>query len=577
MRRLIALLFVAAPAFAAAPPSPLAQLADDLWDYTLASAPEEATLDGDHRFDGQLTDYSEAAHTRRETALAGFVKRLDGIAEAGLSADDRVTRDFIAYEVGWRIHEEEARADRHFVDAQRGPQTLFAETARRYHPKRDLRDAETLLARYRALPRQLADYQARLREGADAGLAEPKVSVEKVVNIIDTLLAGKPADSPFAHVWDDAPKSIAKADLDRVRAELAAAVARDVFPAFASLRTFLHDDYLPRARADVGLWAARGGDAIYAADVRRYTSTERTPAEIHQLGLDELARIEKEETAIAVRVGKTDKLLAFRKQLHDEHDVFADRAAMITHARAVVDRFRAKMSSAFGRLPRAPLTVEAIPAYLEEHSAAHYDPPADDGSRQATYWINAATFASTPTYDIEALTAHEAIPGHHFQVALAQEMTGQPRLRRMGWINAFGEGWALYAERLVDELGLYSGDRARFQMLDGQAFRACRLVVDTGMHAMKWTRQQAIDFMKAHVNQPDAEIVREIDRYIAWPGQALGYMVGRMAIDAERRRAEAALGKKFQLSKFHDEVLGAGVVPLTTLHRRIDEWIARGG
>jgi prolyl oligopeptidase len=419
-----------------------------------------------------------------------------------------------------------------------------------FHPLTDLKGLE---ARYRAFPAWMDQYLDNLRAGIRENRIAMKIAVERVIGQLQGLLGTPEEKSPFA-----------------AKPELVPAIREAVYPAFRKMQKFLQDEYLAKARTrDVGLWALPGGQEAYRFRIRYHTTTSLTAEEIHQIGLEELRGIQKEMRVIA----KGD-LKPFMERLKKEpKNFFAGREDLVESARRELAKANAKLPQWFKRLPKNECEVKPIEEYRERDCvAAFYYPPDEKLTRKGIFYANTFEAASRPKFNMPALAIHEAVPGHHLQIALALEIEGLPRFRRQAGFTAFVEGWGLYSERLGDEMGLYEDDLSRYGMLTYQAWRACRLVVDTGLHALKWSRQQAIDFFLENVSLSESEVLNEIDRYIIWPGQALAYMVGKREITALREEAKLAMRARFDIKEFHDVVLRNGAIPLTTLRTLVREW-----
>jgi uncharacterized protein (DUF885 family) len=548
-------------------------VAEDFWEWQLHENPEDATSQGDHRFDDRLTDLSPAAFARRAAKAEELGRRLDAIGPTG--GEDAITTDVLRLQLDQVVESARLHTERLAIDQLDGPQSGFPRLMAN-HPRRDAHDIDTLLARYRAFPAYLEQYRANLRAGLVEKRTAPRVLVDRVIHQLHDLLAVPPDQSRFARAATDVP-SLPDATRERLRASLIEATSQLLYPAYSALLDFLEKEYLPAARTDVGLWAIPGGAELYALAIRQRTTTRLTPAELHRLGETELARIEGEMAPIAARLGlPADPRDAEERLRRDAEGRFTTRAALLAEYRRDIDRFWARMPEEFSRLPQGEPRVEPMAEFMEKHApAAYYDHPSEDGTRPGTLHVNTWQPETKPAFKIETLAAHEGVPGHHLQITTALALQGLPRVRRDAGITAFTEGWATYAERLADEMGLYSDDRARFGMLSTQAFRAARLVVDTGMHAMKWTREQAIDFMLAHSAASRQEVEVEIDRYIAWPAQGMAYTLGELEIFAARADAQQVLGPRFSRRAFHDRLLASGAIPLETMRRVMAAWARR--
>ncbi|MHB1844795.1 MAG: DUF885 domain-containing protein, partial [Deltaproteobacteria bacterium] len=448
-----------------------------------------------------------------------------------------------------------------------------------YYPMTAL-GVKNLAARYGQAGRAFDQQIASLREGLAKGEVAPRHNIELTIDELDDLLKKDGAHSDFLppkDKLDQLPQAARAAAVET----LAGVIDRSVNPALRRYRVFLHDELLPRARQDPGLWALPNGAACYAAAIRMHTSLTASPAALHQKGLDLLAKIEAEQRAIALAEhaplkadGQPD-LKAFEGSIGKRPDeYYNDGDELLAWARRTLARGMAALPRDFRTMPQRPIEVKAVEAWRAASAgAAFYQQAPDDGLTPAYYYVNTSDPKTRTLYDQECTVFHEGVPGHHLQVSIGQSLAGLPAFRRNGGCTGYVEGWALYSERLADELGLYSGPLARYGMLAGQALRAVRLVVDTGLHDLHWSREQALAFYLAHTTDPPDAGASEIDRYIIWPGQALGYMVGEQELFALRREAEQALGPAFDIRAFHDVVLGHGALPLPVLRTEVERWI----
>ncbi len=438
-----------------------------------------------------------------------------------------------------------------------------------------VKDYDDLITRYRELPRLFDETIVQMKKGMADGLMPPKFLLEKVVGQIRAIAATAPEDSPFAQPLGRFPEGISPAEQARIRKQMLAAISEQILPAYRRFGDFVETEYAPKGRSEPGMWSLPDGEARYAFAVAESTTTELTPEEIHQMGLREVTRIEGEMLAIAKSQGFPD-VASFNAALETKPEVHAKSGdEILALYRRYIDQMWAKLPELFGRLPRAKVEVVPIEAFREkEASAAQYTPPAPDGSRPGRVMVNTGDPTSRKTLDFESTAYHEGVPGHHLQLAIAQELPALPPFRQNGGYTAFVEGWALYSERLGKEVGFYQDPYSDYGRLQAEMLRAIRLVVDTGFHAKHWTRDQVVDFFHRHSAIDEVEVQSETDRYIVWPGQALGYKVGQLAILGLRDRAREALGDRFDLREFHDQVLGAGALPLDVLSARIDAWIA---
>ncbi|MBI5368594.1 MAG: DUF885 domain-containing protein [Planctomycetes bacterium] len=556
----------------------LARLAEDWWETSMAESPTWATYLGDFRYNDRLEESGPESRARRAGELHAFDARLRALDRAALTVEgDRILADLLARKIALELEEPTHKFYQWRLDQMDGPQARFFQLVN-FHPFKTAEDFADFAARLEAFPRSMAQYLDDLRAGVAEGRVATKVVAARVRDQLDALLAKPPAACVLHAAVDKLP-----ADLPE-RAALAArlerAIAEHVYGAFRTMREFVVSEALPHARDTDGLWALPGGAAAYRYRIREHTTLDLTPEELHQTGLDELKTLAARMTEIARRRGHTGDLPSFFAAVRrDPANFCRTRAELLAGFTAILARANAKLPRYFLRLPAIGCEVREMEAYREKDSvAAFYYGPPEDGSRPGIFYANLYDLPARPRCNMTALTVHEAVPGHHLQIAFALEQRELPKLRRHEGFTAFVEGWALYAEVLADEMGMYEDDLSRFGMLTYQAWRAARLVVDTGLHAFRWTRQQAIDFMRAHVALSDTEIINEIDRYIIWPGQALAYKVGQREILALRAEAERRLGGRFDLREFHDVVLRNGAVPLTTLRALVTAWIvAREG
>jgi prolyl oligopeptidase len=440
---------------------------------------------------------------------------------------------------------------------------------------RTTHDYEQWLARMNAIDGYIDQNIALLREGLRRGLVTPRVIVQRVPGQVAKQVVQDPAQSPFYEVFRDLPASIPPADRERLQAEARRIIAAKVVPAYQRLQQFVEQEYLPQSRATVGLWDTPQGSQRYAELARFYTTTGLTPDQIHEIGLQEVARIRSEMLQVIARTGfegTFDEFLVYLRT--DPRFRYADPKQLLTAYEAMAKRVDPLLPQYFGKLPRMPYGVRPIAEQIApDTTTAYYQGPAMDGRRAGYYYVNLYKPEDRPKYEIPVLTIHEAVPGHHLQIALAQELGDLPKFRRDFEATAFVEGWALYSESLGEEMGFYADPYDKFGQLTYQMWRAVRLVVDTGLHHRKWTRQQAIDYFKANAAKTELDIVNEIDRYIADPGQALAYKIGELRIRELRAEASRRLGDRFDIRAFHDVVLGSGAVPLDVLSANVRGWI----
>lgn len=548
-------------------------LADEYWQLALETAPTLATLLGDHRFDDRIEDLSEEAETAVRARLVALRQQVEAVPTADLSRPDRVTQAMLLSEIGSTIERIDTRIVEISCDQMTGPHAELLQVA----PQLTLPEpehAEAILERYRKVGGFLDQAVARFQQGLAAGRNPAACTVERSISQLDGYLAS-PIDSDlFLAVrlpsgWDGEA---------RWRSQATAVIQEVIRPAFLRYRNALHDQVLPQARPDdrAGLCWIDGGEEIYSALIRIHTSLPLTADEIHRRGRDEIERLlPPEYTTIAERALGIDDLEAIFDRLRSDPALRYDDAEQImTKAEATLLRARAALDDWFGILPEADCTIQEVPDFLAPDAPpAYYFPPADDGSRPGAYFVNTHEPDNQNLFEAESIGFHEAIPGHHLQIAIASELEGLPDFQRHSFTTAYVEGWGLYAERLADEMGLYSSDIDRLGMLSADSWRAGRLVVDTGLHALGWSRQRAIDYLDENSPVPHETILQETDRYIAMPAQALSYKIGQQEILRLREHAREHLGERFSIKRFHDVVLASGGVTLPLLRELVEDWI----
>jgi uncharacterized protein (DUF885 family) len=544
----------------------LQQIAADYWEGVLRRNPILATFYGDFRYNSKLPNLGPAGRAEEDGGLRETLQRVRTVDPATLDAEDRITHQMLRIAAQAGLDALRLRLDEMSVDQLDGPQVWLQEMLN-FHPTDTPEHVQDLVERYLAFDGLMNDYLETLRDGIRDGRTAPTIAVERVLGQLRALVGTPPEASAMAAPLAENPA------FERV----AGVVRNSVYPAFERMLEFL-DDYLARhARKDPGVWSVTDGAEIYALLARQHTTTELTPDELDQIGLDDLRQIHAEMRAIVRARGADDMpLRVFTKQLTaDPRNLPSSRDELLEIARQLLSTAQAALPRAFGRLPRMQVVVKSIEEYRERDAPpAFYLQGSTDGSRPANLYINTFEPSMRPKHTLPALAFHEGVPGHHLQIALAQETQDLPTFRRLsagGLANAFVEGWALYTERLADEMGLYTDDLGRYGMLGYQAWRACRLVVDSGLHHLHWSRQQAIDFFLDNVGLTERETVNEVDRYIVWPGQALAYKIGQREIEAVRRQQQAQLGEAFDLRAFHDELLRHAAVPLSALRLIFDD------
>ena len=548
------------------PSSPIAKLADDFAEDYLRRRPEAATALGDRRFDDRLSEVGPKDREEERHRLEDLKARLARIDRGTLEGEDAITHHMLELAADYGLANLDRRLYHLGLHQMFGPQVSLA-LLLNWHTLETEQNARDLLSRFGQFPRFMEQYVGDLREGLAERRTSPRIAYERVTAQLRTLLATPPAQSPYGRAAEKVDSVL--------RDDLLGSVEDDVYPAFRSLLDFLEKEYAEHARSEPGLWAIPGGEEAYAELVRQVTQSDLTPEQVHRIGLDELRGIHDEMRVLGV----SDVREHARLLQGDERDHFRTRDELMEAAQVLYDRAYAALPRLFGHLPATPCRVIPIEEYRERDSvAAFYYPPSEDGSRPGTFYVNTYQPDTRPRYNLAALTVHESVPGHHLQIAIQNEARDIPRFRRhrlgtQGALVAFTEGWGLYSERLGTEMEMYEGDLDRFGMLSYQAWRAARLVVDTGLHALRWPRDQAIRFLLDNVGLPETEVVNEVDRYIVMPSQALAYKIGQRHIEALRRKAKERLGVRFDVRAFHDELLRHGAVPLSTATLVIERWI----
>ena len=556
----------------------LAALLRDHWEHTMRSSPVWATTLGDHRFDDKLGDASHQAVLDAREVRAGFLERARAIDPARLDARDRINLALLTEELAAAAAAEVCDAHLWSVSTFESPISGFNHLPERHKIAGDA-DARNLLARYRQIPAQIDAVIANLRRGAAAGMFGNAQSIKLAIELADRELARPLEDwALLGPLAADRLAPLSEGYRQRFARELRQVVAAEIKPAFARYRELLASEIAPRARrADkVGIGALPQGPQCYAARITSYLGIERTPAQLHQLGLAEIKRINGEMTRLGAGLFGTGELAAVIARLRTDPKLYYREAeTIVADAEKALAAARRAIPKYFGILPATDCVVVPIPDYEAPFSTiAYYRQPHADGSKPGEYFINTYKPEVRPRFEARVLAFHESIPGHHLQIAISQERSELPAFRRFGGSTAFVEGWALYTERLAGEMGLYETDLDRMGMLSYDAWRASRLVVDTGIHAMGWTREKAERFLRDHTALTETNIVNEVDRYISWPGQALAYKVGQLEIVALRGQAEKNLGDRFDIKAFHDVVLGSGAVSLPVLRDNVERWIA---
>ncbi len=549
-------------------------LLDEAWESRLANFPTFASYLGDRRYNEQWTDSSLDAIESRHRQNRDYLQRLYAIDRSQLSETDQLN-----YELFRRDLQEDVdghRYQRYLLPfSHRGGVQTLDQNAQRV-PQSTVEDYEDWLVRMANIDTVIEQAIDLAERGRREGIVSPRVLMERIPAQIETQLVEVGTESPFYDFFEDLPDSFSEADQARLQAQAIDTIESTVVPAYRRLARYFNDTYLPASRESVGLSELPNGEEWYEFLTQSFTTTQMTPDDIHRLGLEEVRRIRDEMQLVIEEVEFEGDFEAFLTFLRTDPQFYYDNPDDLYQAYlATSKRIDPELVRLFGRLPRMPYGVLPIPAATApDTTTAYYTRPAADGSRAGIYWVNLYRPEVRPKYEIEVLSVHEAMPGHHLQLALQQELGDMPNFRRFSGFTAFVEGWGLYSESLGYDLGLYQDPYSRFGALTYEMWRAVRLVVDTGMHYKGWTREQAIDFFRENAAKTEHDIVNEIDRYIGNPGQALAYKVGQLRILAIRRNAETALGDNFDIRAFHDELLGGGALPLDLLEQRMDAWVA---
>ena len=555
--------------------APLLKLFETSWQEDLANDPISATALGDHRYDALLPDMSVENIAKRNQLMFTRMAALRKIDKTKLQKADQLNFDLFERETRIQLNEAQFKPYLYAIQTGGGPQ-LLPELSE-VHPFQTVKDYDNWIARINASGVYIDQWIVLLGQGATERRTQPRIIVQKVLEQIKPQLVTDPEASGFYTPFKKMPASIDAASKDRLIAAGKAAIQTAGVPAFQRLDKFLRDVYLPASRDTIGIYDTPDGDLYYKDRVKYYTTIDNPDAtRIHNIGLEEVKRIraEMEKTLEGINfLGTLDQFLSFIRT--DPRFFYKTPEELFAAYEKTARGIEPQLPKLFGKLPKTGFGIRPIPAAsAPTTTTAYYQPPSLDGSRQGNYYVNLYKPETRPTWEIEALTAHESVPGHHLQIALSYELTGLPEFRRNGDYTAFIEGWALYSESLGYELGLYKDEFSKFGQLNYDMWRAVRLVVDTGMHQFKWTRDQAIYFFKQNTGKSQQDIENEIDRYISWPGQALAYKLGQMRIQALRAEAEKALGERFDIRAFHDQLLGMGALPLSVLDTEMRSWIA---
>ncbi len=560
---------------AGTPTEQLHELFHRSWEEGLKENPLTATYVGRHEWDDKLPEATPEVMERQAKEGQALLDELARIDRTQLSVEDQVSADIFRTQIedsladwrlgGWQMP----------FNADSGFHSDFTQLAEQM-PFDSAKGYENYIARLKAWPRYMGQEIELMRIGIKRGMTIPRAVLDGYDKTISIHVVDSPEKSVFWKPFERFPASLPEADRERLRTEGRKAVMDGAVAGYRTFLDFYQKEYLPNARKSIAASELPDGPEFYAQQVRHYTTLDISPDEIHRIGLAEVERIDKEMKEVILKTGFKGDFAAFLQFLRTDPRFYAKTPEqLLKEAAWIAKTMDGKLPSLFGRLPRNPYTVEPVPDHIApKYTSGRYVDAPEGSTRPGIYWVNTYKLESRPLYNLEALTLHESVPGHHLQGALAKELDNLPEHRRYSYLSAFGEGWGLYSEWLGQEAGFYKDPYSNFGRLTYEMWRACRLVVDTGMHSKGWTRQQAIDYLASHTALPLHEVETEIDRYISWPGQALAYKMGELKIKELRKRAESALGQGFDVRAFHDVVLGSGSVPLTVLETNVDRWIA---
>jgi len=551
----------------------LSRLFDDIWQDKLSHSPEYATFLGDKRFDDQLSDFSPRAVNDSLARGRAFIQRLSAIDTTGLSHQEQLSAQLMLRSL---IEDQEAAPFKEWelsVNQYEGLQLDLPQLVE--HTSFDTADDyDHYVSRLAKVPIAFSQIMTNLQSGLDDRRTTPQFLMQKALAETQAIAAQKPADSPFALPLKHFPASVSPADRKRISDDVLNAINTQVLPSYQRFAKFLSVTYIPGCRTDPGISALPDGDAYYAFRIRQSTTLDKSAADIHQIGLAEVARDQAEMLAIVHQLGFADQA-SFNAALKANpklHPASAD--ALLATYKGYIAQMQPRLPQLFGTLPKARLEVVAMPGYMAPNQPqAYYDQGTPDGKRPGQVDVNTYHWADRSLADVEAVAYHEGIPGHHLQISIQQELTGLPAFRQQAYYTAYTEGWALYSEQLGKEIGFYQDPYSDYGRLEADMWRAIRLVVDTGVHSQHWTRQQMVDYFHQYSGLDETNIQSEVDRYIAWPAQALGYKMGQLKILELRDRAKSALGPKFDLKAFHDVVLDSGALPLDVLEAQVNAWI----
>jgi uncharacterized protein (DUF885 family) len=552
----------------------LLSLFDEEWQYALRSNPEMATSIGDNRYNDRLNDRSPEFYQSDQKARHKFLDRFEAVNPASLAGQDALSRELMIRNLRQDIEEARFKPWEMPVNQMDGPHLGLLETLS-LTPFNSVKDYDDYLSRLHQVPRMLDQVTGNMRQGMKDRLMPPRYLLEKVVAQAQEIVETDAEASPFAQPVSKFPAGISDAEQKRLRSAVLAAINGEVLPAYKRFTAFVRDDYAPHGRTEPGVWALPDGAERYRFQIRRMTTTDLTPEEIHQIGLKQLVDTEAEMLALAHKLGFND-LASLNEHIKNDRKFYATSGQQVLDLYTKYTReMEAQLPKLFGRLPQNKLEVIPMDPFRAKNAVpADYNPGAQDGSRPGHINVNEWDPEHRLTLNIEAIAYHEGVPGHHLQISIGQELKDLPAFRKNGEYTAFVEGWALYSERLGKEIGFYEDPYSDYGRLENEMWRAIRLVIDTGVHEKHWSRDQMVEYFHRYTAMDEPNVQSEVDRYIAWPGQALAYKLGQLEILRLREEARQKLGAKFDLRAFHDQVVGSGPLPLGVLHSQVESWIS---
>jgi uncharacterized protein (DUF885 family) len=552
----------------------LNDLLHEQWEYTMRTSPIYASILGDKRWNDKVDDFSQSAIDDNLVQSRKFLERFEAVDTTGFPDQEVLNKELMVRDLKMNLEGARFKSWEMPVNQFNGihidaPQLVsilsFA----------SVKDYEDYIARLKQLPRLFDQTMVQMHKGMADGLMPPKILLDQVITQADGIAKTAPEKSPFAQPFEKFPVAVPEADRKRLHDEGIAAIRDSVTPVYVKFTAFVRDEYAPKGRTEPGVWALPDGAARYAYAVKQSTTTDLTPEEIHQIGLEQVKEIEARMLGVAKQLGFPD-LKTFYAAIKTNPNLHAhSREEILDLYRKHIDDMYTKLPDLFGRLPKSRLEVLPIEEFREKEASTHYVEGLPDGSRKGHVMVNTGDFANRTTLDIETTAYHEGVPGHHLQLSIAQELPELPPFRQHEFYIAYGEGWALYSERLGEEVGFYKDPYSYYGHLQDDMLRAIRLVVDTGFHYKHWTRQQVVDYFHEHSAIDEPEVQSETDRYMAWPAQALGYKIGQLEILKLRQYSKDQLGSNFDIKAFHDEILDAGALPLDILSDRVHAWVGQ--